>query len=375
MLYSIIIYTILALLMIVPSMVASIREGKGYTPFFLSLEVILVILSFSFIMGARYGVGTDYFNYLNIYNHSYLIKERELGFRLIAEFLAKNKLHFSWFFGVFAFIQMTFLYYAFDKERYLYPHFSFLLIFGAYFVPFVNVIRQGVALAIFIFSVKFIDKREFWRYLFWVSIAVLFHKSAVFVLPLYFLLRSGKDFFPSRVLQVFMIACSYLALKLIYSTQILSSIFLPLESFLELFEYNQYSIENLLAEKNLSVVGSGMGFILMIIIDLWIVFFSNQLKLFYNSRRFTIFYNLYFIGVITRILFSFSFILLRPFLYFTFVKMIILAYFIHFLWKNIKQKNMLVSLILTLFLVTLSFVPFVINGEENNTIFEFYWDK
>lgn len=362
-------------MMMVPSMVASIRERSGYTPFFLSPEIILVILFFSVIMGARYGVGTDFFNYLNIYNHDYLIEGEEVGFGLIAGFLAKNRVHFSWFFGLFAFLQISFLFYAFKNERYLYPHLSFLLVFGAYFVPLVNLIRQGLALAIFIFSIKFIEKREFWHYLFWISIASLFHKSAVLLFPLYFLLKSGKDFFSSRVLQLFLIAAPMIVLTSMEFSQILKYLVMPLETLLDLLDYNQYSVEYLLAERNLSKVGSGMGFILMLIIDLWIVFFSKRLKLFYNSRRFMIFYNLYFIGVLSRIIFSFSYILLRPFLYFTYIKMIVLAYLIHYLWRNIKLKGMLIFLTITLLLVTLHFVPFIVNGEENNTLFEFYWNK
>lgn len=353
--------------------IAYARTTNGRKVPFLSIEIVSLLLIFTFFMGVRYGVGTDYFNYLDIYKWGYGLDDLELGFRTLTRFLKEYNFHFSYFFGVIAFVQIFFLFYAFKNERYLYPFMAFVLIFGAYFISLVNVMRQGISVCIFIFAIKYIEQKKFWLYLLWCGVAFLFHKSAVLLVPLYFVLFRGRDFFKSRKVQLI------LFLVVIITNYTISSVFVdtistPLEIAIELLDYSQYQVRDLFNERNLSKVGSGIGLLILIFTDLLVIFFSQKLKVFFGTKRFVIFYNLYFVGILFRVLFSFSFILLRPFLYFTYIKLIVLAYMLYYLVLNSRKNITLLYLLLLILLVVASFVPFIVNSEENNAKFEFFWN-
>jgi transmembrane protein EpsG len=63
----------------------------------------------------------------------------------------------------------------------------FLYITLGGYVFFFNGARQGIAVAIFGMAILQIYDKNFKRYIFWVFIAVLFHRTAIVMLPLYFL--------------------------------------------------------------------------------------------------------------------------------------------------------------------------------------------
>jgi transmembrane protein EpsG len=68
-----------------------------------------------------------------------------------------------------------------------------LITFGIYTYVF-NGARQAIAAAIFMYAVTFLIKSDFRKYLFWVLVAFLFHKSVIFGLPLYFVFRRRFTF-------------------------------------------------------------------------------------------------------------------------------------------------------------------------------------
>lgn len=74
---------------------------------------------------------------------------------------------------------------------------GFLVFFVFYgFIIEVNLLRNVKAILIFLFSIGYIRSRSFFKYLLSIIVAMLFHISAVFYLPLYFMLtkRIKKEF-------------------------------------------------------------------------------------------------------------------------------------------------------------------------------------
>jgi hypothetical protein len=72
---------------------------------------ITLILLYSLIFGVRYGVGTDYLNYLDIYeNWGYGIDDEsriELGFATILSFCSNLNLSKGWLFFILSFLQIN----------------------------------------------------------------------------------------------------------------------------------------------------------------------------------------------------------------------------------------------------------------------------
>lgn len=75
------------------------------------------------------------------------------------------------------------------SEDFMISIFLFLTI-GTY-TFFFNGARQGIAIAFFTLSIVAVIQGSLKQYLLWVTIAFLFHKSAIICFPLYFLLRNG----------------------------------------------------------------------------------------------------------------------------------------------------------------------------------------
>lgn len=55
----------------------------------------------------------------------------------------------------------------------------------------VNAARQGIAVGIYMLSFPYILKRDFKRYVLWVLLAAMFHKTVVVTIPMYFLFTRG----------------------------------------------------------------------------------------------------------------------------------------------------------------------------------------
>lgn len=150
------------------------------------------------IGGFRYGVGTDYNNYIGIFKQyaqldiNEFIQENGLG--EIAFFML-NKVAYSitgdvrLVFLVCTIITVTFFYLALIRLKVKYLGLVFFLFLLTIFPMTLNAVRQGVAISIVLYAMTFILDRSFWRYTLLVILAGLFHISALLVLPFYFVGR------------------------------------------------------------------------------------------------------------------------------------------------------------------------------------------
>lgn len=82
------------------------EKGRTYLDRWVLLFIAFLII---FMPSAlRYGIGADYFNYLEIYQNPSLLEfyknKHEYGFYYINKFLRSVDAHFQWSFAVFAFI-------------------------------------------------------------------------------------------------------------------------------------------------------------------------------------------------------------------------------------------------------------------------------
>jgi hypothetical protein len=337
-------------------------------PFF-KWEVILPIIGFSLVFGMRYGVGDDHLTYLNTYLTGEGIERYEWGFRYITMLFSTLNLHFAVYFTFLAFLQIFFFFLAFKEERFLFPFLIFFLFSGGYYLSWMNGIRQDIAACVFIFAVKFIDQKKFVSYLLCCSLAFLFHKSAIILIIFYPLLKSGFDYFKSIIVQLLIFLCALI----IYYTNInivdfLGNFITTISYWLNYEVYTSEGIEYVTTEAT-----TGIGFFLTALVDLIIIIYSKNLKGFYNSRKFNNVYTLYFIGAIAGILFAGSGVLLRPFRYLAYFRLILLAYFMHYTWKNSKQPIIAVVFFLIAVIFILLFSAILYRGDTNTARFFFFW--
>ena len=113
----------------------------------------------------------------------------ELGFAALTRFMSGLNLHYFFYFGFFAFIQIFCLFYAFRKEQFLYPYLCFILM-TSFFLGWMNTIRQCSAFCIFLCCISLIEKKDFIKYAIVLLLTTFFfHKSALVICIIYCKMR------------------------------------------------------------------------------------------------------------------------------------------------------------------------------------------
>lgn len=148
-------------------------------------------LPFLYIAGARYRVGTDYSVYLNLQIPQLL---RGVDYKLEYEYLYQWLIKFGVFLGstqwVFILTHVVFLFFMWKSIQDLSTNKAmsiFIFMFGSFYNLSLNTMRQFIAMAIFMYALRYIFNRKFVKYAIWIIIAFMFHKSAILFLPLYLL--------------------------------------------------------------------------------------------------------------------------------------------------------------------------------------------
>lgn len=143
---------------------------------------------------------------------------------------------------------------------------------GAYYSFGFNGIRQYLAISIFLYSFKFIENKNFKKYLLMIFIGSLFHKTILFCLPLYFILNLKLKFLQKAVL--------------IFISLLLT---LYLNKILIILKYGHY------LNKTYYVTTSYIVLIIFLILSIYIMLFNKKIL---NKQQ----QNLNFVSIILTLL-------------------------------------------------------------------------
>jgi len=162
--------------------------NKKNNLFYMGLLTIVLV----FISGFRYGVGMDYHPYEWVMGA--IINDgnvhTRIGYRSFVLLLDSLGFSYQAIFFTMAFVTVSLFmmfYYRYSK----YPLLSsFLFVtMPILYLYTMNSARQFLAAGIFTIGLKYIIERNLFPYLITIIIASLFHKSAILLLPLYFILH------------------------------------------------------------------------------------------------------------------------------------------------------------------------------------------
>ncbi len=380
MLQSFLVYGITSVLLIIFGSTAARRERiystHGFKTPFWTWEIIFSLLIFAIVSGIRWNVGVDHLAYLNNYQQyqtfGNFLLNKEPGFEFLTKTMASCNLHFSIYFGILAFIQIFFIYYAIRNERYLMPFIGAIIILGPEYLSWMNGIRQLIAACIFVFSIQFIKKRKLLHYIITILIAASFHKSAIFLVIFYFI--PEKDYFKNKYLNLGLLA---LTLIIGSSPSWINSIDF-LDNILKQIGYDWYAenLSLLLEDHRSSAIGPRRLSILLI--NAFIIWFSPQLKHRYKTTSFNTYFNFSFIGILLyNLLANTSHVFLRPLSYFTIFLALTSSYLLHFIWES--NKNKLSIKFIIIFLIAISYTIFSViadygKGQMDWSNYKFFWD-
>lgn len=313
---------------------ALIKQHKFEVKDFILLVIVVLFA------GLREGIGTDYNMYKSFYFNPLLksAEKVETGFIVLLEI--SNKIFgdkYYLFFLLCSAITIIPIYYIFKKNS-KYPGLSLLFFFSfGFFTLSFNMIRQFIAITIMLYSINYIYKKSFWKFLISIIIACFFHLTSLILLPMYFF--ANIKFSKRRLMQIFLII-------LIFATFLFNPIFNFVVSHIP--QYSMYA--------NYGGVDAGIGTYLVDLIYLFIIFFliMNYEKLIKN-RYDNICLNFGIISTIFIVLSVENVLFARLIYYFFIPVMIPLANVFDYFLNSKTQK------VFNLFLIVILFIIYILN--------------
>jgi hypothetical protein len=151
--------------------------------------LVAAIVPLFLVSALRVNVGTDYPAYKAAFDSIAAggTPVFEPGFNLLYSAILLFSNNAQWLFAISALITFYFIYKAISRDSansalsiYLFCNLSFL------YYSF-NATRQFIAVSIILFALHYIIQRHFFKYVLSVFAAFLFHVSAIFMIPVYFL--------------------------------------------------------------------------------------------------------------------------------------------------------------------------------------------
>ena len=137
----------------------------------------------------RVGVGNDYITYIQNAHEIYVggITVTEWGYNLVVKMLyvlsgSENYLLLFGFFGFWTIL--IFMKAMYDQSCDFAVSFLLFMTLGIYFRSF-NTVRYYLVLAITLYSLRYVVKKEYVKFILLILLAALFHKSVLVVIPLY----------------------------------------------------------------------------------------------------------------------------------------------------------------------------------------------
>lgn len=141
------------------------------------------------VSACRIAVGNDYWVYR--FNFRLIMQERhvssELGFNFVVRCIQGlfGYDHYLPVFGFFSLLTVYFFVRALHDQGEEYAFSLFLLMTGGYYFNSLNSVRYYLALAVALYSMKYVLRREFGKFVLWILFGAVFHKSVLLVIPVY----------------------------------------------------------------------------------------------------------------------------------------------------------------------------------------------
>ena len=155
----------------------------------ISLAAIFAVLTAACVL--RTGVGNDYVNYIQNAHEINVggVTVTEPGYNLFVKILYTlcGSENYLWLFGIIG-CATVYLYLKalYDSSESFAMSFLLFMTLGIYFRSF-NTVRYYFVLAITLYSLRYVVKKEYLKFILLIVFAAFFHKSVLVVIPLYYI--------------------------------------------------------------------------------------------------------------------------------------------------------------------------------------------
>ena len=305
---------------------------------------IVIVFVFVFVAGLRYETGVDWLAYQNYFDEVIPLNDAftfnyfgnvfltlDLGYSLlnsVVKMLGGNVQ------VVFFVISLASTLLLIKNLKYYSNHVltSLLVYYPFFFFIFdMSGLRQGLAIQIVLFSVKYIAERNFFKFLFYILLATSIHWTAIVLLPLY--IFANKRISIGYTVILFFVSIVIFTFKIKWMGAILGDLVGQLNTFTMLSDkVTAYTTNEVFSQERGWDMFSVYNFLRIILIVFVLHVFKEKIS---NSvPSFTIFYNFILLELVCMFcFFEFFEVSERLRFYFTIAEVILLSNII-FVFKN-----------------------------------------
>lgn len=275
--------------------------------------------------GFRWGIGTDWENYRQFFETclSTNIDVYDWGYVVLNQFVREITDNYTVFLVLFAIVQYGLFFYVIRKYS-INPILTVFL-FYCMMLPSLGMNRQFIAMAICLFSVRFILKRQICFFIISILFATLFHKSAFLFIISYFLIHS----FSERIYIILLIISILISVSGIIDR-------IPLSFF---FVFGETSFEKISEYTDNTEKGSILFTVLALAKRLIWLFFLFLYRRRYNiDSTFSYFFNIYFLATLLYVVLNNSMLQIvvgRGLIYFYIAEIFLIPYVLLLFKKNL----------------------------------------
>ncbi len=303
---------------------------------------ILVFIAFLIIFlpsALRYGVGTDYFNYLEIYKNLSETINIEYGFYYISKFLKFLDADSQWLIAILSFIITAALFLGLPKKYGWLMLLTYLLLL---YLNSFNTIRQAISIVFAMWALKlYVDNKIFW-FTILLIFGSLFHKSILILIPVgYIALIPFTKLFTSYISFVIIVIFS---IFIYFKSEVIIHIIEFILNMTNIEKYILYFSNSVhFAERE---HGTGIGMIVKILFSLYFLLMGKYVIK--ENKRYLIIILLSYLYVISSLI-SFKIIIFERM---QLIFIISLVYCVYILWKIgvYKKLNKIVIILFITFL-------------------------
>lgn len=145
------------------------------------------------VSACRIAVGNDYWVYRENFKLIYMGRDvaSEPGFNFIVYWMQKLLGYNNYLpiFALFSIVTVAFMVKAVYDQGEWYWGAMFLLLTNGYYFNSLNTVRYYLVIAMVMYAAKFVIRGEYGKFIAWILVAALFHKSVLIVIPGYIVLR------------------------------------------------------------------------------------------------------------------------------------------------------------------------------------------
>lgn len=192
------IYNMFLILILIFSIIGEFKIGNRKILNIFTIATFFMLFIFS---AFRYNVGTDYKNYIQLYEmfkqNPYSLSHIEIGYNILTYI---TTIFFNDYKGIFiitSFIINFFIYKGIRNNSVNVPISLFLYISLYFYCISFNLIRQFISISLIFYSISFLKKQQIKKYYLLVLIAISFHMTAIvglFIPRLKDIILKGKQY-------------------------------------------------------------------------------------------------------------------------------------------------------------------------------------